>query len=47
MPYCSNCGKSQARFKNNGSLCSPCLIEQNSDQIKERNNNDNKHFHTG
>lgn len=41
MPRCSNCGKSQARFKNNGSLCSPCLIEQNSDQIKERDNNDN------
>ena len=28
MPYCSNCGKAQARFKNNGSLCSPCLNDQ-------------------
>ena len=39
MPHCSNCSKSQARFKNDGSLCTTCFNECNSGQVKSRNNN--------
>ena len=41
MPYCSTCGKSQARFKNDGSLCASCFNDHNVGQVKSRMNVDN------
>ena len=36
MPHCSKCDKSQARFKNDGSLCTTCFNELNVGQVRSR-----------
>ena len=32
MPHCSSCDKSQARFKDDGTLCTKCFNEHNAEQ---------------
>ena len=41
MPICSKCNKTQARFKNAGSLCTNCFNDANAGQVTCRNNLDN------
>jgi chaperonin cofactor prefoldin len=38
MPQCSNCDKTQARFKNDGTLCATCFNDHNFGQVKSKDN---------
>ena len=38
MPQCQICNKTQARFKDDGSLCTKCFNDHNAGQVKSRNN---------
>ena len=39
MPFCGGCNKSQARFKNDGGLCTTCFNNHNVGQVKSRDDN--------